>query len=84
MYDYTDCSLYVAVVHAWTSSRAVDDLHMHLHHACMHCRYRPIAVGVALTSFARKSAMLEYMCAVAVHTYAILLSDTNASLRRIA
>ena len=26
--------------------------------------YRPIAVGVALTSFARKSAMLEYMCAV--------------------
>ena len=25
---------------------------------------RPIAVGVALTSFARKSAMLEYMCAV--------------------
>ena len=53
-------------------------------HACMYCRYRPIAVGVALTSFARKSAMLEYMCAVAVHTYAILLSDANASLRRIA
>ena len=29
-----------------------------------HSQYRPIAVGVALTSFARKSAMLEYMCAV--------------------
>ena len=43
-----------------------------------------------MTSFTRKSAMLEYMCAAAVggaaavHTYAILLSDANASLRRIA